>query len=71
VKIAPETLLAAWAVGTVFLVVYVVTHYADRRLGLDLDWTLSIQGASAALGLALFPVVRKWFREWLRRSRGT
>jgi hypothetical protein len=71
VKVAPETLLATWAVGTVFLAVYVVTHYAHHQLGFELNLMREIQAGSAVLGLVLFPVVRKWFREWLRKSRGT
>jgi len=69
-KIAPETALAAWAIGTAWLVVYVVSHYANRRLGLDLNSMYLIQGASVALGLMLFPALRKWFRAWLDRHRG-
>jgi len=65
------TLLAAWAVGTFWLVVYVVTHHANRRLGLDDSATLVIRAASFVLGLVLFPFVRQWFRAWLDRSRDT
>jgi hypothetical protein len=36
-KIAPETILAAWAAGSAFLLVYVVTHYAHHQLGFELD----------------------------------
>ena len=69
-KVAPVTALAAWAVGTVWLVIYVLTHYANRRLGLDPDVTHLIQIASAVIGLALFPLFRKWFGAWLNKSRG-
>ena len=68
-KIAPATALAAWAVGTICLVTYVLTHYANRRLGLDLETTHLIQVASVVIGLVLFPLFRKWFGAWLK-SRG-
>ncbi len=68
-NINPATALAAWAVGTVWLLVYVVTHYANRRLGLDLTSTRVIWAASAVLGLAVFPALRKWFRAWLDKYR--
>jgi len=68
-KIAPETALAGWAVGTVWLLVYVVTHYANRRLGLDLTSARLIQGASVVLGAVLFPMLRRWFRAWLDKYR--
>jgi len=65
------TLLAAWAIGTFWLVGYVVTHHANRRLGLDDSTTLLIRAVSVVLGLVLFPLVRQWFRAWLDKSRGT
>lgn len=65
-KIAPATALAAWAVGTIWLVIYVLTHYASRRLGLDPDVTNVIQIAVVVIGLVLFPFFRKWFGVWLK-----
>jgi hypothetical protein len=70
-KIAPETLLATWAIGTACLLVYVVTQYAHHQLGFEFNLMRLIQAASAVLGLLLFLPLRKWFREWLRKSRGT
>jgi hypothetical protein len=68
-KIAPATALAVWAVGTIWLVTYLLTHYADRRLGLDANATQLIRIVSVIAGLALFPFLRKWFRAWLDKSR--
>jgi hypothetical protein len=65
------TLLAAWAVGTFWLVAYVVTHHANHQLGLDDSATLVIRAGSFVLGLVLFPLVRQWFQAWLDKSRGT
>jgi len=70
-KISPAVALAAWAVGTVWLVIYVLTHYANRRLGLDHDITELIQIAGVVIGLVLFPFLRKWFQAWMNKSRGT
>jgi len=69
-KITPATALAAWAVGTIWLVTYILTHYANRRLGLDGDATHLIWIASGVAGVALFPLFRKWFGAWLNKSRG-
>jgi hypothetical protein len=55
-------------VGTIWLATYVLTHYADRRLGLDANATGLIRIASGVAGLALFPLFRKWFRAWLSKS---
>jgi len=68
-KITPAIALAAWAVGTIWLVIYVLTHYANRRLGLDHDVTNLIQIAAVVIGLVLFPLFRKWFAVWLNKSR--
>ena len=68
-KITAETALAAWAVGTAWLLIYVVTHHAHHQLGLDLDLTRVIRIASAVLGLAIFPSLRRWFAGWLAKRR--
>ena len=70
-KIAPATALSAWAVGTIWLVIYVLLHYANRRLGFDLDTTHLIEIASVVIGVALFPLIRQWFRAWLDKYRRT
>ncbi len=69
-KITAETALAAWAVGTSWLLIYILTHYANHQLGLELHLTRVLQIASVVLGLALFPVFRKWFRVWLTKKSG-
>ena len=70
-KIAPETALAAWAVGTGWLLVYVLSHYGHHQLGYELDVMNWIRAASIVLGLFLFPLLRKWFKVWLDKYRGT
>jgi hypothetical protein len=70
-KIAPTTALAVWAVGTAWLLVYVLTHYAHHQLGYELNLMRLMQAASVVLGLVLFPAFRKWFGAWLNKSRGT
>ena len=68
-KVAPATALAAWEVGTIWLVTYVLTHYANRRLGVDHDVANVIQIVAVVAGLAVFPFFRKWFGAWLNKSR--
>jgi hypothetical protein len=69
-KIEPAAALAAWAVGSIWMVTYVFTHYANRRLGLNEDVTHLIWIISGVAGVALFPVFRKRFGAWLNKSRG-
>ena len=66
-RIAPATWLAAWAVGTAWLLIYVLTHYGQHQLGADRKVMQVIQGASVVAGLILFPLLRKWFRAWLTK----
>ena len=68
-KITPETRLSLWAVGTAWLLIYVVTQYGSQA-GLDLTLMRAIQVGSAVVGLALFPAFRKWFRAWLLKTSG-
>ena len=70
-KIAPETALALWAVGTVWLLVYVLTHYGHHQFGYDLDAMNWMRAASVVIGLLLFLPLRKWFRQWLNRARSS
>ena len=69
-KLAPETVLAGWAVGTGWLLVYVLTHYGHHQMGAELSSMQWIRAAGVVLGLLLFPLLRKWFRVWLTRTRG-
>ena len=69
-KLAPETVLAGWAVGTAWLAVYVLTHYGHHQMGAELTLMQWIRGAAVVVGLLLFPLFRKGFRVWLTKSRG-
>ena len=64
VKIAPASGLAAWAVGTAWLILYVVLEKFDDPGPDALDW---VQGIGALVALACFPLFRKWFANWLDR----
>lgn len=68
-SVRPETALATWAVGTAWLLVYVLTHYTHHQLAYGLNAMWVIRGASVVLGLVLFLPLRKWFRVWLSRAR--
>jgi len=70
-KLAPETMLAGWAVGTLWLLVYVLTHYGHHQLGYGLDAMNWIRTAGVVLGLLLFWPLRKWFREWLSKAKSS
>jgi hypothetical protein len=65
VNIPPASALAAWAAGTAWLLLFFVLERFDRYWGKELgDW---IQGASAVVALALYPLFRKWFAAWLAK----
>jgi len=65
VKIPPASALAAWAVGTAWLLLFVILERFDPYWGEALvDW---IQGGSAVIALALYPLFRRWFAAWLAR----
>jgi hypothetical protein len=64
-NIAPASALAAWAIGTVWLLLFFILERLDPDLGEEpIDW---IQGASAVLALALYPFFRKMFARWLAK----
>jgi hypothetical protein len=67
-RIAAESLLAAWAVGTGWLLLFFILERFDPIVGEEtIDW---IQAASAVVVLAFYPLFRKWFAAWLaKRSR--
>ncbi|HYL24600.1 MAG TPA: hypothetical protein VEV21_09420, partial [Burkholderiales bacterium] len=63
----PATALAAWAVGTGWLVLYIILERFDPYWGEEpVDW---IQAASAVAVLACYPLLRKWFTAWLAKRR--
>ena len=67
-KITPPSALAAWAVGTAWLVLFVILERFDPYWGEVLvDW---IQAASLLVALAFFPLFKKWFAAWLARRSG-
>ena len=66
-KIPPASALAAWAVGTAWLVLFVVLEHFDAPGPDLLDY---IQWASFLLALVLYPFFRKWFAAWLDKQRG-
>ena len=64
-SIAPASALAAWAVGTAWLLLFVVLERLDPHVGEELiDW---IQAASALLMLAFYPAFRRMFSAWLAK----
>lgn len=67
-KITPPSALAAWAVGTAWLVIFVVVDRFDAYWGEALvHW---IQAGSFLVALAFYPFFKKWFAAWLaQRSR--
>ena len=68
-KFTPASALAAWAVGTGWLVLYILLERMDPYWGAGpVDW---IQATSAIIVLALYPLFRKFFAAWLaKRSAG-
>jgi hypothetical protein len=62
-RITAASGLAAWAVGTAWLILFVILERFDPYWGEGpVDW---IQAASAVGALALYPLFRKWFGAWL------
>ena len=67
-KITPPSALAAWAVSTAWLVLFLILERFDPYWGEELvDW---IQAGSLLVGLAFFPLFKKWFAAWLARRSG-
>jgi hypothetical protein len=61
-KIAPASALAAWAVGTAWLVLFLILEHFDDPGPDLLDW---VQWGSFLGVLVFYPFFRKWFAAWL------
>jgi len=62
-NISPASALAAWAVGTAWLLLFLVLERFDPTWGEVLvDW---IQVATLLVALSFYPLFRKWFAAWL------
>lgn len=67
VKITAASGLAAWAVGTAWLILFVLLERMDPYWGAEpVDW---IQATSFLVALALYPLFRRWFAAWLAKRR--
>ena len=67
-NIASASLLAVWALGTIWLLLFFFLEHLDPIAGQNLvDW---IQAAAILPLAALFPLFRKWFAGWLGRAKG-
>jgi hypothetical protein len=67
-NIAPASALAAWAVGTAWLILFFFLERFDPYWGEALvDW---VQLGSFAFALALYPLFRRWFAAWLAKRAG-
>jgi hypothetical protein len=67
-NISAPTALAAWAVFTAWLVLFVVLEHFDEPGPDFLDY---VQWGALLIAVAFFPMFRKWFAKWLEKQRGT
>lgn len=66
-KITAASALAAWAVGTAWLILFVLLERMDPYWGAGpVDW---LQAGSFLAALACYPLFRKWFGAWLAKQR--
>jgi hypothetical protein len=65
-NIAPPTALAAWAVGTAWLVLFFLLERFDPEWGEEV--VDGLQFATFIIALAFFPLFRRWFATWLAKS---
>jgi hypothetical protein len=66
-KISAASALAAWAVGTAWLIVFVVLEHFDAPGPDLLDY---VQWGMLLPALILYPLFRTWCAAWLLRQRG-
>jgi len=67
-NISPPSALAAWAVGTAWLILFVFLRRLESYWGEALvDW---IQVGSFVLALAFYPLFKKLFAAWLAKRSG-
>lgn len=66
-KISAASALAAWAVGTAWLIVFVILEHFDSPGPDLLDY---VQWALLLPALILYPFFRRFFAAWLLRQRG-
>ena len=67
VKITAASGLAAWAVGTAWLILFVLLERMDPHWGEGpVDW---LQAGSFLLALAFYPFLRRRFAAWLAKPR--
>jgi hypothetical protein len=65
INITPAAALAAWAVGTGWLVLFLILERFDPVWGEEpVDW---IQAVSVVMVLAFYPLFRKGFAAWLAK----
>lgn len=65
-QVPPAAALAAWAVGTAWLILFVILEHFDAPGPDLLDY---IQWGFLILAVALYPLFRKWFAAWLDKQR--
>ena len=65
-RMSPASALAAWAVGTAWLVLFVILEHFDAPGPDLLDY---VQWGMLLPALILYPLFRKWFAAWLERQR--
>ena len=66
-KIQAASGLAAWAVGTAWLILYILLQRMDPYWGEGpVDW---LQAGSFLVALACYPLFRKRFATWLAKPR--
>ena len=67
-KIEPASALAAWAVGTAWLILFVILEHFDEP---GPDFVDYVQWGAFFAAVVFYPLFRKWFAAWLTKQRGT
>ena len=66
-KISAASGLAAWAVGTAWLILYILLQRMDASWGEGpVDW---LQAGTFLGALAFYPLLRRRFAAWLAKPR--